>query len=290
MNIKNNGCLSDGEFFLLRRIPAVLRARGFRLYLSDGYGCQGNRRLVDLWLNGGAAIMGHTPPNQLRELKNAASRGLYAPFPHFTEGRYLKALSKLFPKSSLRLYAAPPQELVSLFNTGSARLWRPFEEPVTQESSQEASSFMADNVPLFVPVLPGIQTWRSGLPLGLCVTVSNPVCGSAANMLAELPASDVLSPVLLAAAARGVHDIIAAAERAKPVFAKLTKVLQKSRWQRRGIYLSLKEEATDEAWEMLFNQFLQAGFLLPPVQSHPLILPGELSAGEEAKLASALSA
>jgi hypothetical protein len=41
---------------------------------------------------------------------------------------------------------------------------------------------------------------------------------------------------------------------------------------------------------VLFRQFLEAGFLLPPVPSQPVILPGELSPGEDAKLTSVLSA
>ncbi len=93
---------SNSGYALLKQMPAILRARAYRLYTKDG------RRLIDLWLTGGAAILGHTPPNILREIKNTASRGLYSPFPHFTEGRYLKALSKLFPDRAFRLYAAPP--------------------------------------------------------------------------------------------------------------------------------------------------------------------------------------
>lgn len=279
-----NDCYCDSEFFLLRQIPVVLRARGFRLYLAD------NRRLVDLWLNGGSAVLGHTPPNQLREIKNTASRGLYSPFPHFTEGRYIKALSKLFPESSFRLYAAPPPQLVSFFNNAAVKLWYPFAAKQFTETCSAASANPTTldtttlTTPLFIPVLPGIQTWRDGLPFGLCVAVSNPVCKDSENMLAQLPAGDVLSPILLAAAARGVYDIIAAADRAKINF---TKAIKKSCWKQNGIYLTLKEE--NKEWEKLFFQFLKAGFLLPPIPSHPLVLPGELSAGEETKLAAALS-
>jgi hypothetical protein len=39
----------------------------------------------------------------------------------------------------------------------------------------------------------------------------------------------------------------------------------------------------------LFRHFLDNGFLLPPVPSQPLILPGVLSQGEEAKLAGVLT-
>jgi hypothetical protein len=34
----------------------------------------------------------------------------------------------------------------------------------------------------------------------------------------------------------------------------------------------------------LFKKFLAGGFLIPPEPQEPLILPGELSAGEAAKL------
>ena len=258
------------DFSLLRKIPNVLRARGFRLYLSNG------KRLVDLWLTGGAAVLGHTPPNILRELKNTASRGLYSPFPHFTEARYLKALSKIFPNRVFRLYAAPPQELSVLLNNGSAKLWRPFTNPSNPFAATE-------NSPILIPVLPGIQLWHGGLPIGLCIAAA-----PSENHFANLPQSDILPPVLLATAARGIHDILAAPNRAAPKLQRIEKALQGSRWQKHGIYLELKEKAETEKWSALFQKFLEAGFLLPPAPSFPLILPGELSDGEEAKLAAAL--
>ncbi|MCL2184382.1 MAG: hypothetical protein FWB86_00815 [Treponema sp.] len=256
-------------------LPVILRARDYRLYTK-------NQRLVDLWLNGGAAIMGHTPSNLLREIKNTASRGLYAPFPHFTEGRLLKALSKLLPAHNFRIYAAPPQELITLFEDGKAKLWRPFKNP-------EAPFAADENAPLLILVLPGISLWCGGLPMGLCVTAQQ-----MHKQSLQLPEGETLSPVLLAAAARGVYDILAAPQRAKPLLPRIDKICTQQTenkvciWKREGIYLTLKEEIKTEEWETLFCQFLEAGFLLPPTQSHPLILPGEMSAGEEAKLAGLL--
>jgi len=259
------------------KIPQVLRARGFRLYLAN------KQRLVDLWQNGGAAVLGHTPPNLLRELKNTASRGLYAPFPHFTEGRFIKALSKLLPGRSFRLYAAPPQELSALYETGEAKLWRPFINP--------DSPFAADeSAPLLIPVIPGIHTWQNGLPIGLCVVAAQIGSDAAEKFLPQLPPGDTLSPVLLAVAARGVYDLLTAPERGKPHFPKITKALKTNEcpWQRNGIYLTLKNAPSPSEWETLFNKFLKAGFLLPPDPTQTVILPGELSEGEETKLATAL--
>jgi len=274
----------NSDFSLLQSIPEVLRIRGYRLYLANG------KRLTDLWLNGGAAILGHTPSNMLNELKNSASRGLYAPYPHFAKTRFLKALSKLFPDRSFRIYAAVPQELSSMFSKSentkfvnldtqvTIRLWRPYEDP--------ANPFGADNTPLIVPVLPGIQTWRNGLPMGLFVTA---VKSDVTEL--KLPESDELSPIVYALATRGIYDLLAAASRAKPVYPRINKTLKKSPWQRNGIYLrlNLSEKVTPFTWAELFKQFLEAGFLLPPDPSFPLILPGELSDGEEAKLAVQIS-
>jgi len=263
------------EGSVLIKLPAVLRARSYRLYTK-------NQRLIDLWLNGGAAVMGHTPPNLLREIKNTASRGLYAPFPHFTEGRFIKALSKLLPAHNFRIYAAPPQELITLFENGKAKLWRPFKNP-------EAPFAADDNAPLLILVIQGISLWRGGLPMGLCITAQQ-----IQKQSLQLQESETLPPVLLAAATRGIYDILAAPQRAKPLLPRIDKICTQQTvnkvciWQREGIYLTLKEEIKTEEWETLFCQYLEAGFLLPPTQSFPLILPGEMSAGEEAKLAELL--
>jgi len=270
--------LNDNEFSLLRLVPTVLRARDFRLYTKSG-------RLVDLWQNGGAAVLGHTPPSLLRELKNTASRGLYAPFPHFLEGRYIKALSRVFPGRYFLFYAAPPPELYALAAEGHAALWRPFLDPAAPLTT-------AENAPLvLIPAAPGIQGWRGGLPYGLCVLAIDP----AFEKTASLPPGDFLSPVLLAYAARGIYDLIAAApQRANPAYPRVARALKSSQsntvqWQRQGLYLTLRGNPSPENWAALFRRFLDKGFLLPPVSSQPLILPGVLSPGEEAQLAGLLA-
>jgi len=283
MNIKMIGMENKSGLFLLKQTPNILRVRGYRLY------AEGGKRLVDLWLNGGAAVLGHTPPNLLREIKNTASRGLYAPLPHFTEGRFIKALSKLFPGYVYRFYAAPPAELLE---KKDLKFWRPYTNP--------ENPFAVNDTPLFIPVLQGIQTWRNWssadleneLPYGLCVVAAqHKTTQTDENLLEQLPPNDMLPPVLLSIATRGIHDLLAAPQRAKPNLPRIIKALKdkNSIWKRQGIYLTLKEKPAQGEWNTLFNKFLEAGFLLPPTSTHPLILPGELSDGEEAKLAAALT-
>jgi hypothetical protein len=272
------GIGDQGPAPLLRLVPTVLRARDFRLYTKAG-------RLVDLWQNNGAAVLGHTPPSLLRELKNTASRGLYAPFPHFLEARYHKALSNIFPGRTFRLYAAVPPGLETLVAEGSAALWRPFVDPASPLKVPE-------NTPVLIPIVPGIQTWRGGLPLGLCVLA---VKNEAEIGQDILPPGDLLPPVLLAAAIRGIYDLIAAAPaRANPIYPRIASALKdgegRNFWQRGGIYLTPQQDLPQAQWEKLFRRFLENGFLLPPVPSHPLILPGVLSTGEEAKLADLITA
>jgi hypothetical protein len=269
---------------LLRLLPPVARARDFRLYTRDG------RRLVDLWQNNGAAVLGHTHTGLLRALKNAAERGLYAPLPHAQEGRFHRALSALLPGMSFRLYrgdAAPLGAAALLQPPGpdpvalpdpalgaalppppAPLLWRPFlDDPSPQDR------------PL-VLVLP--QPW----PGALRVLALPP--GPAET---SAPASQLIPPTILAAAARGVYGIIAAkAVRGRPRYPRIEEALAEKKWRRRGIYLCLSAETDDQAYAALFQRFLEQGFLLPPVETHPLILPGVLSPGEEAKLAELLGA
>jgi hypothetical protein len=257
---------------LARLLPQVVRARDFRLYTRD------NRRLVDLWQNNGAAVLGHTPAGMLRALKNAAERGLYAPLPHSQEGRFHKALSALLPGMSFRLYrgeapllralaveALPDPALGETPPPPAPLLWRPFLD-------------LPPDRPL-VPMLP--LPW----PDTLRVLALPP----APAETAPPPPSQILSPIILAAATRGVYDLIAA----KPVrerqrYPRIGEALAEKKWLRRGIYLYRGPGTDDEAYAALFRRFLEQGFLLPPVRTHPLILPGILSPGEEAKLADLL--
>jgi len=287
---------------LLRLLPAVLRARDFRLYLEGG------KRLTDLWRWGGRAVLGHKPPKVLVELKNSAERGLFAPFPHPLEKRFIKALSSFFPGRTFRLYQNEGSLRQALLETGliaamthlfadpaspsrdsdpsTVSLWRPFLE---ENESVDSSNNLAGLAPpprlceksntTFVPILP----W----PLGPAVLVL------AKNVEDSFPAGELIPPVLLAPAARALYNLAAAqktfASNRRGGYSRITKALSTgSLWQRRGIYLTAEGGIDGEAYGALFRRFLEGGFLLPPSPSEPAILPLELSAGEEARLAELL--
>ena len=267
-----NDSVNGDSVKLLRLVPQVLRARGWRLYTQKG-------RLVDLWQSGGASLLGHNPPALLRELKNSGERGLFAPLPHFAEGRLLKALAVLFPRREFRLYPERAALLAALSGAGLAGTsWRPFLDEAAPGPDGAAQN--PEEEAALVPVLPFPFP---GAPAVLVL---------AAGSAERFPPPPPLSPLTLAAAARCVWNLCAAPDRGKPRFPRIEKALTQNRfWRRRGIYLfhdyDYKHPPAAD-YGALFRRFLDAGFLLPPVEEEPAILPGELSPGEEAKLAGLL--
>ncbi|MCL1927868.1 MAG: hypothetical protein FWG07_03625 [Treponema sp.] len=254
----------------IRCVPHALRARGWRLYTEKG-------RLIDLWQYGGRAILGHNPPGMLRAIKNNAERGLYVPHPHFAEGRLYKALAALLPGRSFRVYENEAFLNLAVNHAQlEPALWRPFMDKESQNRLQSE--------PVLLPVLP---CPLSGAPAVLAIdTEQTPAKLTVPVKLAleQLPPSQVISPVALGAATRCIYDLIAATDRGNPRLQKVDKAVKKSSlWKRKGIYLYYT--GTAENYSELFQCFLNGGFLLPPTIKEPAILPGELSAGEEAKLA-----
>jgi hypothetical protein len=265
----------------------VLRARDFHLYTQAG-------RLTDLWQAGGAAVLGHTPPSVLRELKNAADRRLFVPFSHPLQKRFLKALSLLFPGRIFRVYG-PGSSLGGILKAAgfdaarlpdpaagetpggeaAVSLWRPFTDPA-------APLAVPGHIPALIPVLPVIPPQYGGTeaggpswPCGIGVFALDPVLEGA------FPPPDIIAPALLAVAARGVYDLAAmAGKRAAPPLHGV--------WRRRGIYLTAAPCGHNGDYAALFRRFLDGGFLLPPDPALPAILPGALSPGEKAKLAALL--
>jgi hypothetical protein len=277
---------------LLRLLPRITRARNWRLYTAEG------KRLVDLWQYGGRAILGHNPPGLLRTIKNSGERGLFAPLPHAAEGRFRKVLSFLLPRRCFRLYENEGSLRGALRAAGTGCVpvvWRPWLEPAAEERDAPVSPDLTPPVEpapplepvLLVPVLP------LSFPGAPAVLALDPALDGL------FPPSPVLSPIALTAAARSVYTLLSSPERGNPRFPKVDRALKHSPvWKRRGIYLFYKpmaaagkgpgnagEDPAAADYNGLFRRFLDGGFLLPPEQEEPAILPGELSPGEEAKLA-----
>ncbi|MDR0390030.1 MAG: hypothetical protein LBH73_08160 [Spirochaetaceae bacterium] len=305
----------DNSFPLLANLPPIGRARGYRLYASGG------RRFVDLWQYGGKALLGHTPPALLKTLKNAASRGLLTPLPHPARQRLARALEKLFPGCSFRIYPdraalckalktpdpvlKAPDPVLQTPDTVSrdpaapaagpqdCQLWRPFWD-------EGAPLAFKDAPRAFVPVLP--LPWMNAPEI---LVLKGPEQADTKGALAGLDTGDFVSPLLLAGLTRAVYDLIAASQSRLPDLKKYSRDFPL--WKRRGVYFlfcggehrgeagsGAKDPETADSgkkllYKSLFARFLDRGFLLPPDPGLPAILPPGLSPGEESALISLLS-
>jgi hypothetical protein len=297
-------------------LPVILRARGFRLY------AQGGRRLVDLWQAGGRAILGHNPAGVLRDFKNYAGRGLFAPLPHPQERRLAKALSQILPGRAFRFYA-DRLSLRSALEAAGFPWGEPFPDPALPDRAPAPDSVCPPRPALWRPFIGAAEEPPAPGACPVLVPVLPWPLGPWALALetaweGRFPPSEPLPPALLAAAARAVYDLIAAGPQGgRPVYPKINQALYGSpaggAWRRRGLYLhcpalQIRGEAPQAGglfppefppppdlppapaagWENLRRRFLEGGFLIPPGPGEPLILPGLLSPGEEAKLAALL--
>lgn len=239
---------------LLQMLPNITRLRGFRLY-------GGGRRFVDLWQCGGTAILGHKPVKVVHDMKNAAERGLFAPFPNAAERRFTNALLRLFPGKAFKVYA--DWSAVPAYR--ELPVWRPF---CTVESGGGA----------FRPILP--------FQLAPAVIVCD------RDRQNRYPSGGFVASFILAAATRAVYDLLARPERGVMSFKCIKKAfdrpLTQESWHPDGIYIRPAWADAGKDWPLVFRRFLDGGFLLPPSPEDPLIIPGELSEGEETALADLL--
>ena len=227
---------------LLRLLPKVLRARDYHLYLENG------KRLTDLWLQGGRAVLGHKPPRVLGELKNAAERGLFTPLPHPLEKRFLKAMRGFFPGRAFRLYMDDASLYRALSEAGFAGTSpcdaAPFSDPAfppgsyAEMGSNAGTNGIAEaendtraertagtdsatgkaSVSLWRPFVESLNVESPGgneQNAQILIPVLPWPLGPAVLVLDEsldssFPESELIPPVLLAPAARALYDLAAA--------------------------------------------------------------------------------
>lgn len=255
-------------------IPPVRRARAYRLYDHRG------RRYLDLWQNGGHSLLGHRGLHLMSLLKNLLSRGLLADLPG-AQGRQLeRALAACLPGHACVRLARGGQEalaLASLFlgrTVPEEEVFDPALDP-PQQGVQVARWRPLLDFPsqgsggprVLLPVLPFAA---AGAPAAACFDAEPP---------ADFPASQALSPVLLAGAARCLYDL---ARYRLPEWHRPDLLAGAPGWEQRGIYV--RARCAPARYPAVFRAFLEAGVLLNPRYPGPSLLPAEASPGELAKM------
>ncbi|AEJ18628.1 hypothetical protein [Gracilinema caldarium] len=284
---------------LLNYVEPIRRARGDFLYTYRG------NRLVDLWKQGGRAILGHGKSHHLTGLKDTLARGVWMPVPHPGMRHLEKALQKLFPGKVLRIYRGLNRTLTVVGNflaqqitwedipdpaypglrpawsrfSNRITLWRPWIDTVGEVSSLRAPHLQDYHQDIIVPLLP--LAW----PEEVAVLI---LSDSVAPLF---PPSELLSPVFAEYAQRAVYDLLQAIEQAPKVMLPKTQqaLLNSSIWKGSSVYWYVDASFAQNDYEGLFREGLQKGFLLPPIVEDPLILPWSLSPGLDVKLAQLLS-
>lgn len=255
-------------------VPLIRRARGCRLYDPRG------GRFLDLYRDGGGALLGHRAADTVTRMKSALSQGLLSRLPSVWEKRLINAIASLFPGRVVLLFSSPARagEAVSHFLgmrvdpsdvhdpaidvppvvPPRAAYWRPF----LQEDG------INDRAHVVLPLL----------PLTVCGAPS-PVCfPEAPRDLGRVP--DHVPGFVLAGALSALASLQRPPGNHFAVDEGILRAVDSAcGWTRRGPYL--RATFAESEYPRIFTEFLHAGVLLSPVYPGPSILPGECSPGEK---------
>jgi len=267
-----------------KRYGNVRRARGYYLYTEK------NVRLLDLWLDGGTAILGRRTGQANLVCKQFLDKGLTGFLPTKADAQLRRALEALLPDYPvIRWYAT-----------------REKAEQIAGSALQSYPKEAAQPLPVWRPFLgidtgSGNDTVAETAPITL-VTPAYPVpCGiiaACSRFEASLPPSDALFPPLAYSLARAFFDLKRNIdeEHAEPVqncgAAGRSERISRTIAKRRQAVLNRKAEAerllpgvwTQKGWYLfphipeaeypaLFMQALDARVLISPEYGTPSILP-----------------
>ena len=281
-------------------VPPIKRARGYRLYDYGG------KRYLDLWQNGGSAILGHRFESLTRELKSVLSRGLIFDLPSIYRRRLIRELQKRYSGfNTICICSTFEQALLILSRvlgqnitktdicdpakgeSGPVVYDRPFLGSKTvglKPLESDATGAEGSTTRALLPIVP----FRIGAsPVILClreaVAGGDPSAAVAAGgdppRASDKDEASVISPLVLAGVLRSIHSLsrfIPPPWFSEPLFD------DSSEWVQRGPYVLPRFES--ELYSQVFRHFLSEGILLSPCYEEPSILPGEASEGELKKM------
>ena len=263
-------------------VPPIKRARGYRLYDYRG------KRYLDLWQNGGLAILGHRFESLTRELKSVLSRGLIFDLPSIYGQRLIQELQK-------RYSGFNAIHICSTFEQALRILSRALGQNITEtdicDPAKGESGPVAYDRPFLGSKTVGLKPLDSDvgktegssikalLPLVPFRIGASPVILCLRGGVRGKEEVRVISPLLLAGLLRSIHSLmrfIPPPWFVEPLFG------DHAEWIQRGPYVIPRFEF--KLYDEVFRSFLSEGILLSPRYEEPSILPGEASEGELKKM------
>jgi len=254
---------------LINHLPPIKRARGYRLYDYN------QQVYLDLYQNGGRAILGHRAFRLTTVIKDVISKGTIFDLPSIYTKRLEQILCRRFPEFPYVYLAGSPEgalRTAALYlgrEIKSSDICDPFRRTKRRGDILKCYPFMKDTqaeegISVLMPVIPFAM---GGSPAALCFRHVPPE---------GFPLSELISPVILAGALRALHDLKNYYRQADWFKEDLLK--GKRGWLQRGMYITANFE--EKLYAGVFKSFLEGGVLLNPGYPGPSILPAEASPGE----------
>jgi hypothetical protein len=277
--------LENADLSLLRDKGPFSRARGDRLYTSKG------QHWVDLWKENGAYLTGRRPEGVIGVWKNEMVKGLGGVFPTVFPHRLERQLVQRWPQARKVLIFRSPERAWAACTSLLERLNLPFDTPWldTARPGETPSPLCldrpwvdsAESVSrsfLIWPILP----WGSVRVRILLIGPAWP--GELPNLESDLVSGAETAALIGALVGlRRVETNPTLWQGIKETWAKVDTLAAKGT-HRQGPYWNFNTEH----YPVLFEEFFQRGFLLPPSPHLSALLPLSLSDGEKKALQEAL--
>jgi hypothetical protein len=293
--------LSAEALSLLSTVPVIKRARGWRLYASDG------ARYLDMYADGGRSISGRRSGESDRTAKEAIDRGLLSPFPTFWENRLGKAILAWLPGYvGMRFFISEAEAVMALAAKDDdfaerLREGLPFsdaldrfagklflESPLNEyrKDREKDPQYSAFGGRYAIAVLPLAPAWSFGIILaktpGDLASLKAKGYDGKSPSTQEITLNTPIPAVKLATATRSLADFNSFAVDYNEKLWCLIDPFITGIFVRSGPWLYPSYPATEHPH--VFAACLEKGILISPDYGTPSIVPAEYDQGEVAPL------
>lgn len=239
----------------------IKRARGHRLYTVDG------KKIIDLSMDRGRAVIGHRPNGLSLTLKNSIDRGIYAAYDNIYVDRLVKYINKTFVGYDYVTILDNEYKVADFFKCDIA-------DPLTDDANNAVVSYWrpfldnqkCDNLVLLYP-LPGLNS--------ISVLISKEK---------HSLKSDKVSPVLLSGILRSFYDYDAEVKDFTIDNFHMYKNIKNTTLKPPYLVLDIE----DEDYKKLYEEGLKAGILLNDTKQF-LVLTSDFSKGEVSQILNLLN-